>query len=395
MRDIMHVDTLSESSSSDDDDILVNFHAPARNVRQRTSNTANANANAPTDANAPSNADEPSNAARIHSNSNAGRVPILNFLNIEGTAIRSAEHAAGMLALIQTASAHQDGIIAALGSGSRTAWITANIHSLFRGDGALRGFRQLSVPILMRRLREAQLFTRRIYDGDHSNDQTGASHEEIPPWVRAWFQFFEAQQNQETNHARASRARSERASTVASVVGRQGPLGVSAGNQPVEVRTETSRNEGAPDMREQVLGDHETERVNVSVEGRDDAGRRTSANNRRNNGSRRRNIHTTGSVAAGDNNPSARFESIRNGYDSLNRLTDAISHSFVAPQQQQAPSIIEIVRNYAEITTLLENVTSPGQEQFYRDAQARMHTQLTGLGEGNSANKGADDNQAD
>ena len=87
MRDIMHVDSLSKSSSSDDDDILVNFHAPARNVRQRTSNTVNVNANAPTDANAPSNTDEPSNASRGRSNSNAGRIPILNFLNIEGTAI--------------------------------------------------------------------------------------------------------------------------------------------------------------------------------------------------------------------------------------------------------------------------------------------------------------------
>ena len=101
-------------------------------------------------------------------------------------------------------------------------------------------------------------------------------------------------------------------------------------------------------------------------------------------------------LVAGDNNPSARFENIRNGYVSLNRLTDAISHSFVAPQHQhkQTPSIIEIVRNYAEISSLLANAATPDQEQFYRDAQTRMHAQLTGIA-GNEANEGANDNAAE
>ena len=382
MRDIMHIDTSDSSDSSEsEDDILINLREPAHNVGRRTGITTNAS------------------GGRARSNSNAGRIPIripiTSFLTNDGTAIRSAEHASAILALLQTASAHQDGVIATLGSGARTAWVTANIDSLYRGDGAMCAFRPISVAIFMRKLREAQLFARRIFDGDHSNDQTGANHEEVPSWVRAWFQFFEAQQNQETNHARASRARVERASTVASLVGRQAPLGVTAGSQPAQVRNETARNEGPPDMREQTLGDHETERVNVSVEGRDDAGRRTSANRGRVNGSRRRNVHTA-SFSAGDNNPSARFENIRNGYDSLNRLTDAISHSFVTPQQrqQQTPSVIEIVRNYAEISSLLANAATPDQEQFYRNAQIRMHAQLAGIA-GSETNEDANGNPAE
>ena len=71
--------------------------------------------------------------------------------------------------------------------------------------------------------------------------------------------------------------RDERNRTAASIVGRQAPLGAD-GRHPAELRTETSRNNGVPAMRSQVVGNVNVERVNLVdaegnselVEGRDD-----------------------------------------------------------------------------------------------------------------------------
>ncbi len=53
----------------------------------------------------------------------------------------------------------------------------------------------------------------------------GAEHEDIPPWALQFFRFFESQQNLPSASAQAAEFRSERRSVVASLTGRQAPLG--------------------------------------------------------------------------------------------------------------------------------------------------------------------------
>ena len=158
-------------------------------------------------------------------------------------------------------------------------------------------------------------------------------------------------------------------------------------------------------MRRQVIGDVNTERVNVMgadsnallVEGRDDTARRSPAPQRNtNNGVRRRNVHVGGGFGAGQNDPGARFEHIVGGYESLNRLTDAISHSFVQQDQRQ---IIDIVREFVEVSRNLADGQAD-QQDFYRQAQAALRAELDsnvcggsnggsgGIGEGRGSGDG-------
>ncbi len=93
------------------------------------------------------------------------------------------------------------------------------------------------------------------------------------------------------------------------------------------------------------------------------------------NGAHRRNVHIAG-FSPTDNDPSARFNNIVAGYESLNRLTDAIASSFV-PFQQHAVhrTLIDIVRDYHEITRLMQDAP-PQREQFYMQALAVLDEEM-------------------
>ena len=56
------------------------------------------------------------------------------------TGIRSANHAAGLIGLLQLAGAHPTGLVGTLGHNNRTAWFQDNIQAIFQADGPLIKF---------------------------------------------------------------------------------------------------------------------------------------------------------------------------------------------------------------------------------------------------------------
>ncbi len=163
---------------------------------------------------------------------------------------------------------------------------------------------------------------------------------------------------------------------VASIIGRQAPLGATGVDGPVQLRNEVSRNHGSPSQRRRVIGNISTERVHLQ-EGQDDIYERIPAQRRRqNNGAHRRNIHISG-FSPTNNDPSSRFNNIVAGYESMNRLTDAIANSFLPAQQNSTPhTLIDIVRDYHEISTLMQNAP-PGTESFYTQALTLLDEEMT------------------
>jgi len=277
--------------------------------------------------------------------------------------IRSPGHAAALIGILQLASGyHNGGIVGAIGHNNRQLWFNENIDVLFDAGGPLENYQPISAKVLIRHFRIAQTLARSHYDRDHSNDPTGAEQENIPRWAREFFRFFEATRNASNPTAQAARAREEHNSVAASIVGRQAPLGARAGGAPVQLLRETARGRGPSSLRQQVVGQVNAERVadeevEVAIEGRNDSVRRTAAP-RRTSGVRRRNVHVR-NFAAGESDPSSRFASIQEGYSSLNRLTDAIAHSFVAPHaratNEEAPrrTLVQIAREITEVSGML------------------------------------------
>ena len=125
----------------------------------------------------------------------------------------------------------------------------------------------------MHHLHEVQTLAQTLYDHDHSNDQGGSNHEDVPEWAHWFFRLFEAIQNQETSNERAAIVRNDRSSVVSSLVGCQALLRYRGGG-PAEHGSETSTNNCGASTQVHVVGNVSTECVNVLenllVEGRDD-----------------------------------------------------------------------------------------------------------------------------
>ena len=163
--------------------------------------------------------------------------------------------------------------------------------------------------------------------------------------------------------ANSEAVRTENRQTVASLTGRQAPLGY-RGNSPAELRTEATGNEGTAALRARVIGNVSVgERAvsNGNKEGVDDLVNRRSAPVRvPNNGRRRRNVHLGGEGSngfnAGSNDPSAQFENIQNAYSSLDRLTSAVAASF-EPQQPQR-RLIDVAVEFDKICKLRDEASS-------------------------------------
>ncbi len=160
-----------DSTSSSSEDSI--FNTDRRNVRRRLEAQMN---NATTVTN--NTAGGSARVARpVNSNTLGG------FVNTSTNAILSSAHATALTGILQLAGGHQDGIVGSLGHGNRTQWIRDNIHRLFETDGPLSGFTRVSEQVLRRHLFSAQQAARTYYRQDHSNDQSGARHEDIPEWA--------------------------------------------------------------------------------------------------------------------------------------------------------------------------------------------------------------------
>ncbi len=152
------------------------------------------------------------------------RVQLGSFLNRAQIEIRSSNHATNLIGLLELGRGHPNGINGAFGHNNRLSWFRSNIDALFCKDGPLGSYVPITSNVLVCHVGRAQLLARFIYDGDHSNEQSGAAHEDVPKWARPFPHLFQAMENQITNNAVAAETRNERQSVVASIVGGQAPL---------------------------------------------------------------------------------------------------------------------------------------------------------------------------
>ena len=278
--------------------------------------------------------------------------------------IRSANHATGIIGLLQLAGAHPSGWEGTLGHNQRTPWFNENVDAFFQADGPLGVFNRVSPLVLLQHFSVAQNQARALFDCRHSNDKSGADHEDIPPWAQQFFRFFESQQNLPSASAQSAEIRSERRSVVSSLTGRQAPLGNSHGQGPVQLRTETSRNAGLGRMRQMSVGDYNVEVVgndamndrndedSLLVEGVDDtADVRPARRRRTNDGVRRQNANID--FGARRNDPAARFHHVTQAFASLDALTHAVAQSFSAPSQEPTRSLIDVAIDFDRATEML------------------------------------------
>jgi len=97
---------------------------------------------------------------------------------------------AGLIGLIQLAGAHPSELIGTLGHNNRTTWFQDNTEAIFQADGPLGMFRSVSPAVLARHFTAASIQARDIYDHNHSVDQSGAAHEDVPPWAQHFFVWW-------------------------------------------------------------------------------------------------------------------------------------------------------------------------------------------------------------
>jgi hypothetical protein len=86
-------------------------------------------------------------------------------------------------------------------------------------------FNLISPLVLARYFSLASIQARERYDWNHSADQSGAAHKDVPPWAEKFFLLFEEQQNMLVSaSAQAAEIRSERRSVASALTGQQAPL---------------------------------------------------------------------------------------------------------------------------------------------------------------------------
>ena len=104
--------------------------------------------------------------------------------------IWSENHAAGIIGLIQLAGAHPSRWEGTLGHNQRTQWFNENVDAFFQADGPLGMFNRVSPLVLFQHFLAASNQARALFDRRHSNNQSGAEHEDIPPWAQQFFRFL-------------------------------------------------------------------------------------------------------------------------------------------------------------------------------------------------------------
>jgi hypothetical protein len=121
------------------------------------------------------------------------RVPLGPFVYTTNgrTGIRSTNHANGLIGILQIAGA--SGLIGTLGYNNGQTWFQVNVDAIFQSDGPLGMFNQVSHLVLAWNFSMASTQAKEIHDHLHSNDQSGAAQEDVPPWAQQFFCLFEAQ----------------------------------------------------------------------------------------------------------------------------------------------------------------------------------------------------------
>jgi hypothetical protein len=157
----------------------------------------------------------------------------------EKTGIRDSARATAIIGILQLAASHPQGYLGSIGTNGRTACFTENSPILFQHDGPLGCFNSVSNLILMRHFSTVQRQARELFNQRHSSDQSGTGKEDIPPWARHFFRFFEAMENNPSASAQAAEVATQRRNIVSSVMGRQAPLGHHPETGPVQLPTET------------------------------------------------------------------------------------------------------------------------------------------------------------
>ncbi len=184
--------------------------------------------------------------------------------------------------------------------------------------------------------------------------------------------------NSETATQQSLNIREERNCVVASLVGRQAPLGATGNEGPVLLRNETSPNRGRTTTR-QVVGNVNMEHVSPQ-EGRDDSYVRNPAPRHHvRSGVQRRNVHL-GSFTPQHNDPSMRFQSIVARYESMNRLSNAITQSLV-PRR----SVSDIAREYHDVLILMQNAPTEYHD-FFRNALSLLNEEINTLSNQTNSN---------
>jgi len=298
-----------------------------------------------------------------------GTITLGDFLNRDKDDVRPT-HLTPLTELLNLAVAHSDGVVGALGHNNRTKWIQDNTDFFFSRQGPLRAFKPVTAPVLARRIASVQTLARRFYDRHHSNDPSGANHEDLPRWVIIFRRLFVASDSQAAANQREARCRDDMRIAVRSLSGAQAPLGY-RGDGAAPLRVETSRNNGARGMRQRDVGAHEVERVPVPaplLEGADDVFelrppplRRGGTHRTPRRGSRvtSRNLHIQelegpDSVARGSptDDPSTRHSWVRETQSSISCLASMVGHWHESPlpaPPRPSRELIDVTRDFLEV----------------------------------------------
>jgi hypothetical protein len=86
--------------------------------------------------------------------------------------------------ILQLAGAHPSGLIGTLGYNNRQTWFQENADAIFQSDGPLGMFNQVSPLVLARYFSIASNHAKELYNHHHSNNQSGAAHEDVPLWAQ-------------------------------------------------------------------------------------------------------------------------------------------------------------------------------------------------------------------
>jgi hypothetical protein len=230
----------------------------------------------------------------------------------------------------------------------------------------------------------AQLLAQSFYDHDHSNEQSGAAHKDVPKWAKRFFQLFQTTENQITNNAVAEETRNERRSVMSSIVGGQAPLRFWGNSTCAQLRTKTSRNNNSPRMRRQIIGEVNLERLHAGpdegdlVEGRDNFGCcRPAACRCLLNGVHHHTIHL--GFSPDSNKSSSQVHEIQRGYTTLDSLTQAVAQFFASTMQGPPRQIIDITREYQEATQMLASATEENDRTFYNSVFSGLSRELISM----------------
>ena len=309
------------------------------------------------------------------------RVRLGNFLNSHGN-IKSPRHGRLLDGIVQVLAGAEGGITQGLSRNHRLRHLKETVEVggafltrcqlLFAAGGPLEGYVPIQPELLSRYINKALKKAHDFWKQYHSNDETGENAEEVPFWMRGFFELFRAEEADITPAAANRRAQVLRANISASIVGQQGAIGESAGNTAVSPRNQASSNEGRPQLRSRYVGRISTE---TRIEGDDDVvqpapaprtpSTRTSTPNHRN-------VVTDSSSTSSltnEDTPSTRYHGIQESRSAMNRFTDALTnvisqtprpYSQGPPPRPPPHPLLDLITEY---DTIRRNLQAPGLSQ--------------------------------